>query len=295
MKKLLFALFLTTNFCNAQDTLKVEELNRSFSLGNKNAFVIEIPQADLKKVQSNWKTYLKKQNKRTITDKNGEITLSKGPIQTVSADSITVFSTLNAGETKVKLSVFLMMSDSSFLSSEKNSEAASAASRLLRTFGINEYKNAVNDELLEEQNKLSTLQKKVTLLDEENEDIRKEIKDNERAIDRKKDEIKSNEQEQELKSNSIFEQKKRLNNYVGSDDQKSKEQKQLKQLEKEKSKLQDNKDSLLKKIDDLESENRANEKKIALNTDEKIPEAQKLVDQQKEVVKNVETKMNNIK
>ena len=49
--------------------------------------------------------------------------------------------------------------------------------------------------------------------------------------------------------------------------QKSKEQKQLKQLEKEKSKLQDNKDSLLKKIDDLESENRANEKKIALNTD----------------------------
>ena len=173
MKKLLFVLFLTTNFCNAQDTLKVEELNRSFSLGNKNAFVIEIPQADLKKVQSNWKTYLKKQNKRTITDKNGEITLSKGPIQTVSADSITVFSTLNAGETKVKLSVFLMMSDSSFLSSEKNSEAASAASRLLRTFGINEYKNAVNDELLEEQNKLNTLQKKVTLLDEENEDIRK--------------------------------------------------------------------------------------------------------------------------
>lgn len=295
MKKLLFALFLISNFCIGQDTLKVEEMNRSFSLGNQNAFVIEIPQADLKKVQSNWKTYLKKQNKRTITDKNGEITLSKGPIQTVSSDSITVFSTLSAGETKVKLSVFLMMSDSSFLSSEKNSEAASAASRLLRTFGINEYKNAVNDELLEEQNKLNTLQKKVTLLDEENEDIRKEIKDNERAIDRKKDEIKSNEQEQELKSNSIFEQKKRLNNYVGSDDQKSKEQKQLKQLEKEKSKLQDNKDSMLKKIDDLESENRANEKKIALNTDEKIPEAQKLVDQQKLVVKNVETKISNIK
>ena len=33
------------------ENLEVEEMNRSFSLGNQNAFIIEIPQADLKKVQ----------------------------------------------------------------------------------------------------------------------------------------------------------------------------------------------------------------------------------------------------
>lgn len=295
MKKLLLLFFLISNIGKAQDTLKVEEMSRSFSLGARNAFVIEIPQPDYKKALSNWKNYLKKQSKRTLTEKNGEVALAKGPLMPVSGDSISIFSTLNAGETKLKLSVFFMMEDSSFLSSATNSEKSEAAIKFVRTFGVSEYKNAVNNELLEEQDKLKTLEKKVTALEEENEDLRKEIKDNERAISRKQDEIKSNEQEQELKSSSILDQKKRLNSFVGSEDQRKNEEKILKQLNKEKSKLQDNKDSMLKKIDDLESDNRANEKKIALNNDEKIPEAKQLVTQQKSVVTNVETKLNNIK
>ena len=294
MKKLIILIFLISNFCGAQDTLKVIEMNRSFSLGTKNAFVIEIPQPVLKKAQSNWKSYLKKQSKRSLTDKSGEVTLAKGPLLLLGVDSISVFSTMNQMETKVKLCVFFMMSDSTFLSSEIDSEKSIAANKFVRTFAVNEYKNAVKDELAEEQNKLMTLEKKVDALEEENEDFRKEIKDNERAISRKKDEIKSNEQEQDMKSTSILEQKKRLNEYVGTDEQRAQEEKQLKSLNKEKSKLQDNKDSMLKKIDDLEGKNRAIEKKIDTNKDEKIPDAKNLVDQQKSVVKKVESKMNNI-
>ena len=294
MKKLIILIFLISNFCGAQDTLKVIEMNRSFSLGTKNAFVIEIPQPVLKKAQSNWKSYLKKQSKRSLTDKSGEVTLAKGPLLLLGVDSISVFSTMNQMETKVKLCVFFMMSDSTFLSSEIDSEKSIAANKFVRTFAVNEYKNAVKDELAEEQNKLMTLEKKVDALEEENEDFRKEIKDNERAISRKKDEIKSNEQEQDMKSTSILEQKKRLNEYVGTDEQRVQEEKQLKSLNKEKSKLQDNKDSMLKKIDDLEGKNRAIEKKIDTNKDEKIPDAKNLVDQQKSVVKKVESKMNNI-
>jgi len=79
------------------------------------------------------------------------------------------------------------------------------------------------------------------------------------------------------------------------EEQKKKEEKLLKQFTKEKEKLQDSKESMLKKIDDLESENRGIDKLIEKNNEEKIPDAKKQVSLQKGIVEAVMTKMNNIK
>ncbi len=295
MKKLILLFLLISGICKAQEELVVQEMNRTFSVGNKNAFVIDIPQAQLKKVQSNWKSYLKHQSRRPAASKDGEVVLPFGTIPTFTTDSITIFSIVSSEGTKIKLSAAVMMQDSSFLSTTSNSEKSAAISHFIRQFGIQEYKNAVNDELLEEQNKLKTLEKKVSSLENENEGLRKDIKNNERTISRKKDEINMNEQEQTMKNTSILQQKTILNNYLGSEEQKSKEEKLLKQFTKEKEKLQDNKESMLKKIDDLESENRSLDKQIEKNNEEKIPEAKKQVSLQKSYVESVQTKMNNIK
>ncbi len=294
MKKIIFLFALISNVCQAQDTLKVLEMDRSFSLGNKNAFVIDIPQANVKTINSNWKTYLRQQSKRSTSEKNSEIVLPKGPIISIGTDSITIISMVSSEGTKIKLITFFMMNDSSFLSTLMNNEISSAAKHFIRQFGIKEYKNAVNNEMLEEQKKKNELEKKVNNLDKENESLRKDIKDNERTISRKRDEISDNEQEQSLKSSSILQEKTILNNFVGTTEQREKEQKQLKQLTKEKEKLQDNKESLLKKIDDLESENRSIQKRIDKNNEELIPDAKANVARQKTVVNNVLTKMNNI-
>ena len=295
MKKLVLLFILISGICQAQENLVVQEMERSFSLGNRNAFVIDIPQAQLKKVQSNWRTYLKHQSKRPAALKDGEIILPYGIIPALGSDSMTVFGIVSPDGTKIKLSAFFMLKDSSFLSTAVNSERSAAVNNLIRQFGIKEYKNAVNEELLEEKNKLNVLEKKVTSLENENEGYRKDIRNNERAIARKKDEISTNEQEQTLKSTSILQQKTYLNNYVGTEEQKKKEEKLLKQFTKEKEKLQDNKESMLKKIDDLESENRGYDKLIEKNHDEKIPEAKKLVSLQKALVEAVDLKMNSIK
>jgi hypothetical protein len=295
MKKLVLLFILISGICQAQENLVVQEMERSFSLGNRNAFVIDIPQAQLKKVQSNWRTYLKHQSKRPAALKDGEIILPYGIIPALGSDSMTVFGIVSPDGTKIKLSAFFMLKDSSFLSTAVNSERSAAVNNLIRQFGIKEYKNAVNEELLEEKNKLNVLEKKVTSLENENEGYRKDIRNNERAIARKKDEISTNEQEQTLKSTSILQQKTYLNNYVGTEEQKKKEEKLLKQFTKEKEKLQDNKESMLKKIDDLESENRGYDKLIEKNNVEKIPEAKKLVSLQKALVEAVDLKMNSIK
>ena len=286
---------LVSGISQAQENLVVQEMDRSFSMGNKNAFVIDIPQAQLKKVQSNWKTYLKHQSKRPAASKDGETTLPFGIIPALGNDSMTVFSIVSPDGTKIKLSAFFMLKDSSFLSTAVDSEKAAAVNNFVRQFGIKEYKNAVNDEWLEEKNKLVILEKKVSYLEDENEGFRKNIRNNERAISRKKDDIVTNEQEQSLKSTSILQQKTYLNNYTGTEEQKKKEEKLLKQFTKEKEKLQDSKESMLKKIDDLESENRGIDKLIEKNNEEIIPDAKKQVSLQKGIVEAVMTKMNNIK
>ncbi len=295
MKKLVLLFILISGICHAQENLIVQEMERSFSMGNKNAFVIDIPQTQLKKVQSNWRTYLKHQSRRPAALKDGEIVLPYGVIPALGSDSMTVFGIVSPDGTKIKLSAFFMLKDSSFLSTAVNSEKAAAVNNLIRQFGIKEYKNAVNEELLEEKNKLNVLEKKVKYLENENEGYRKDIRNNERAISRKKDEISTNEQEQTLKSTSILQQKTYLNNFVGTEEQKKKEEKLLKQFTKEKEKLQDSKESMLKKIDDLESENRGFDKLIEKNTEEKIPEAKKQVSLQKALVEAVDLKMNSIK
>lgn len=294
MKKLILLLLLISNISKAQDSLSVTEMNRSFSLGNKNCFVMDIPQTNYKSARSNWKSYLKKQSKRNSIEKNGEITLPLGPLQDVTTDSITVFTTIVSEGVLTKLCVFVMMNDSSFLSSSTNGEASNSMNHFIRKFGIEEYKRGVNDELENETEKLKSLESNVEKIEGENESLKKDIKKNERTISRTQDNIKLNEQEQTLKSNSILQEKTVLNNYVGSQEQKEKEEKLLKQLTKEKEKLQDKKESMMKDIDDLESDNRGLEKKIDKNNDDKIPEAKEIVAKQKIVVSNVQSKLNRI-
>ncbi len=294
MKKTLFLLLLLSQYCSGQDSLAVTETIRNFSLGSKNAFVIDIPQTNFKSVRANWRTYLKQQSKRSVSEKSGEFQLPAGPVNNVSTDSITIYSTIVSEGKNVKLCTYVMSGDTNFLSSSTNSEQANAISHFIRKFAVEEYKRGVNFELIDEKNKQSELEKKVDNLDNENEGLKKDIKKNERTISRTQDNISSNEQEQTMKSTSILQQKTLLNSFVGSVEARDKEEKILKQLTKEKEKLQDKKESMLKSIDDLDSENRGIQKRVDKNTDDKIPELKNLVTQQKAVVNAVTTKMNSI-
>lgn len=295
MKIFTLVIVLTSFLAKAQDSLQVTEQNKSFSLGNRNAFILEIPQATVKNTKSDWKSYLRSNTKRSTSEKDGELVLPKGTITDITSDSVTVFSTVTSAGPKSILTVFFLKNDSSYISSSTNASAANAASFFMRKFGISEYKNAVLIELKQEIKKSDDLEKKVSNLESENENFRKKIDQNDRFVSRTRDDIKANEADQVLKSNNIVEQKTLLNHFTGTAEQLKIEDKKLKSMTKELEKLRDNKDKLLDKISGRQSDNRDYQKSIDKNLSETIPAAKGEVSQQKFVVTAIQNKLTNIK
>lgn len=288
-------MFLFSQMASAQENLFVTELNYTFSVGNKPTFLIAIPQATMKATTSDWKSYLKSNSKRSASEKSGEITLPNGPILNVCTDSVTIYSVVTSDGINTKLYVSMMQKDSSFVSSQSNQEKANALSYFVRQFGVLEYRNAVNLEITAEQKKQKVLEEKVEDIEKANEKLRSKIGDNERFIDRKKDDIKMNEADQELKNKAITEQKIVISHGAPTKELLQKEEKKLKELTKDKEHLQDDKDSMLEKISEKESENRSFQKQIDQNLEEAIPAAKAEVQKQKAVVAAAQTKLSNIK
>lgn len=295
MKKLLLLLTLFTSFTFAQDSLKVIEAMRTFSLGTKNAFIVDIPQSKMKTVAKSWKSYLKRHAHSSVEEKSGEITMSRNPIKDVLNDSVFVISTISSEGTTTKLVAAFMFDDSSFISSSNKPEIASAINYFVRQFAVEEYKNTYGDLLKEENKKEKKISDNISSLEENIDDWRDDIKNNLREIDRKKDDIKVGEAEQSLKSTAITNQKILLSTFSGTLEQRAKEDDKLKSLEKEKNKMISTNESYHSKISKLEKENRSIQKEIDKTNEELIPQAKSELVKQKAAISLLELHISNIK
>jgi hypothetical protein len=295
--KHLFTFFLLTQitFAFAQDKLEVTEIQKTMSKGNQPGFTVKIPNAKIKTVISDWKKYLHQDNKTKINEVDGEYILHNTTITTISPDTINIYSIINTNQTDVDLFAFFNRNDSGFYSSANNPGICSNFSKYIRNFAVYEYRNIVTGELVLEQKKLEELEDNLKELEKDNEKSDKQIKANERANEKKQDEIKTNQQLKELKSDAIFQQQKVLAPLTSSSDLKKDEEKKLKALEKDKSKIEKKIDSLHSEIDENENENKNLTKKIEQTTTELIPAKKKEIEKQKEVISSVDIKLKGIK
>lgn len=295
MKNLLLLFTLFTSFTFAQDSLKVIESMRTFSIGTKNAFIVDIPQSKMKTVAKSWKSYLKSHTHCSVDEKNSEITMIHCPIKDVLNDSVVVISTISSEGTTTKLAAAVMLDDSSFISSSNKPEIASAINYFVRQFAVEEYKNTYKDLLKEENKKEKKLVDNISSLEENVADWKDDIKNNLREIDRKKDDIKVGEAEQSIKSTAIADQKILLSTFNGTLEQRAKEDDKLKSLEKEKNKMISTNESYHSKISKLEKENRSIQKEIDKTNEESIPQAKSELVKQKAVISLLELQISNIK
>ena len=295
MKNLLLLFTLFTSFTFAQDSLKVIESMRTFSIGTKNAFIVDIPQSKMKTVAKSWKSYLKSHTHCSVDEKNSEITMIHCPIKDVLNDSVVVISTISSEGTTTKLAAAFMLDDSSFISSSNKPEIASAINYFVRQFAVEEYKNTYKELLKEEHKKEKKLVDNISLLEENVADWKDDIKNNLREIDRRKDDIKVGEAEQSIKSTAITNQKILLSTFNGTLEQRAKEDDKLKSLEKEKNKMISTNESYHSKISKLEKENRSIQKEIDKTNEESIPQAKSELVKQKAVISLLELQISNIK
>ena len=180
---------------------------KPMSKGSQNAYVTEIPQGKLKEVVSGWKKHVKHESKNSIENSGGEIIMRETIIPNISSTPIYIYARLLETEQGVNLTAFFSENDSVFLSSISSVEKSIAIKKFMKDFVIQQYKVAVYHEQDAENKKLSKFENDLEDLIKANEKANKRINEDERKIDKIKDDISANRKEQEARATEVANQK----------------------------------------------------------------------------------------
>ena len=287
---LLFIALLGFSVSMAQEEIRVVVKTKTFTFGDAPAFTVEIPQAKFEDVEKAWEKLLKSGTKAKAEKSNGEIFILGKVYEPISSDSMEIFGYVKEYDEVAVLSACFML-NSNFISSESDEEIYYPTKKYIKDFAIEQYQNAVQDELDEENKELKKLKTELNRLVGSEEAYIKEINTWERDVLKKRDEITLNEMDQSDKVIQMQAQKElilTLANALG--DEQETAEKTLKQMEKDFKKLQKEHSNLHNQIDNLEASVRANQKKI-----EEVVKNQKFVkldvEDQEYKVRKVEKKL----
>jgi len=157
-------------------TPQVTEIEETISVGEKSGFAVNIIQAKKKNVANAWQKMLKKQNdsKEKVEDKKGEIFITGAMIERLHHDPINIFALITELDEGTRVEAFFEL-DSVFINSSNNPDASLVATNILEEFALESYKDAVRQELKDEEKKLSNLENDLKKLEKENERMHKAI------------------------------------------------------------------------------------------------------------------------
>jgi len=181
----LLSILLAPFFLFAQVDIKVEEQSLGMSKGTQPAFVVTIPQVELKDVESNFKKYIKKGTKGKVEEISSEIILFGATNNKISPLVFDMYTRITQSSNGVVISTWLSEGEG-FVSSQTAPSKAVAFKQYIRAFAVDEYKEAVKEEVKEEEKKLKDEQKKL-------EDFQKDQKKAESNIEDHRAEIASRE------------------------------------------------------------------------------------------------------
>lgn len=264
MKNLIIAFILFPfSMIIAQEDIIVSLKNKSFSIGEVASFVVFIPQAKYEQVNKDWEKYLKQNTKEKTIVENGEVIILNKLYEKISPSPINIYSYTKEYEGEIMLVVALEM-NGQYISREMDEEIYIPAKKYIRDFAIESYKNAVADELKEEEKALKKLENQKSSLMNSRESINTEINQFERNIITAKDEITINQLDQSNKILQVQAQKD-LVLKLANDGQTAKDEaeKILKELEKDFKRMQKKSENLYQEIDTNESYIRQKEIELA--------------------------------
>ncbi|MFN8285200.1 MAG: hypothetical protein U0V74_00505 [Chitinophagales bacterium] len=273
----------------------VEEAPRAMSKGAQPSFLVDIPGSKSKTVEKDWTKYLEKGSKSKAENLNGEMTIKGITVKNISTLPLAVYSTLLETNEGVRLTVWVAEQDSVFISEKLSNDKNLAAIKYVKDFANAEYREVVKDELQAEKNKLDKLQDELKKLISVEEKAKGAIKENERSIERNKNDIKINEADQKRKIEQVTAQKAVVETTkAGGGDAYKEAQKALDNLMGEKEKLEKENEKLNKQIDKWEKENREEDRAINQSKQDQGQKNEQ-IGKQKAVVEAVESKLAAIK
>src|SRR5205085_4361807 len=131
----LFCFIVILKSSQAQDSLEVIQLQKSFSKGNQNGYLVKIPQAKYKDVISEWKKYIRLKTKNNVKEVDGEFHLVNIVLPEITPDTISIYSIIKSNEGYVEFLSFFEDKNSDYYSS-KNESVSSNIEKLIRDFAV---------------------------------------------------------------------------------------------------------------------------------------------------------------
>lgn len=279
----------------AQDSLQITESVELMSQGKQNGFHIMIPKNSVKDAEKLWKKFMKDETKTSMKSEYNEMVLRDATLKSMGNGAINVYTAFKDEDGRTRLSGYFSGTDSVFISSAKQESMTISAKLLLRNFAIYAYKDGVSNFLKDENKKLDEMEKDLKGLEKNISSAENQIKKNNREIDRQKDDIKTMRTQEEFTTSEVLKQKQLLTTFSGSAEARKVDEKKLRDLEKGKKKVTRNIEKANRKIDKLEDGIKSNEKAIDKNKNKFIPEKKEEIKIQKNLVKQTEDLLNDIR
>ncbi len=274
----------------SQNAIVVTVSPAPVSMDTQRSFTVVIPQTNLKDVKKDWLKYLSKGSKGKASEVNGVYLQSGAVNKNISAAPFNIYSKVIETMAGVRLNVWL---DDRSVSGRVNNGQHLAVQKFVYDFAVQQYRNAVQMELIVEKGKQKDLEKDLADLIKSEEKSVKTVSQNERSADRAKDAIATNESDIQNSTTKISDQKENVERNASDPNASKGAKKTLGELEGDKKDLQKQNEKQGQSMDNMNKENRAEERNMAIS---KINQQAKTaaLEKQKQVVREVQIKLDNI-
>lgn len=203
----LLAMGLITNAAFAQ-AMEVREVTEKMSQGKQPALSINIPGADDKDVEKEWKKLVKDMGNKTSGSKK-EMFTDNLLISSISTNTIDVYAAVDKSKSGTTFMVFFDLGGA-FLNSKDHPEQYAAAAQFLRNFALGLARSAAEGELKDVENDLSKLEKEQRDLQKDQWKLEDTIKKAEETIAKARKDLEENKKDQEKNTKLLEEQKKKV-------------------------------------------------------------------------------------
>jgi hypothetical protein len=278
----------------AQKAITITEGPVTFRHGNTPGITLIIPEVSFKKVQDSWIKTLEKGTKSKVMNENNEISIFGAIIKDITLTPVNIYSYIKDNDSAILIAVSVELKKDVYVSSEKNVEEFSKIRAFILEFAKGHYLELAQEQLDNEEKKLSKLEGELRSLENENNKLEKMIQSNTTTIGSTKDELTI------LRTNLLSLNDELLgqtNQYNALEEGPSKEEKKkyIDDLEKRIKKNNKDVESGEKKIINLEAEIKKAQNDSLPNNINEQEKLRKAINQQRDMVNIAKEKVNSAK
>ncbi len=209
MKNLLALLLVSATGFAFSQSITTSERNESFSVGNKNAIVVNVPYGNQEIVEKELKSELKDWGGKYNSSKNEQST-TQAQTKDMGDKHYDVYAkvmTANDGTVQVAFAVDL---GGAYLNSREHSAQFNAMNARIKKFAARAASECIETEMDLENKVLKDLEKEQKNLEKEQSDYEKAIEDYKKKIEETQAKIEENKKNQETKKSEISVQQSKI-------------------------------------------------------------------------------------